>query len=185
MCYYSSECTSVKNEISGTVDGRSPGSNRLNSVLILIGTQSGNAAMVGDTMKSALARAGIACETMAEDNADPDQIASQKWLLVCCSTHGEGDVPDHLLPLIAAIRQEKPDFSHLRFGAIGLGDRTYHETYCHGVQQIDELLQAHGARRVGECLEIDASTQPFADEVASRWLGSWLEKIAATELDPS
>ena len=185
MSHYVIDYETVKNAIGHGIGGKCDGSNRLISVLIVVGTQSGNAAMVGDTMKTALIDAGIACETMAEDNADPALIARHKWLLVCCSTHGDGDVPDHLLPLLAAIRQQQPDLSHVRYGAVGLGDRTYHETYCHGVRQIDELLQAHGAQRVGEPLQIDASTQPFADEVAAQWLGPWLAMAAAAAPDPS
>ncbi len=140
--------------------------------------------MVGEAMKGALERAGIAAELMPEDNADPALIARQEWLLVCCSSHGEGDVPDHLLPLLAAFGEQRPDLSHLRYGAVGLGDRTYYETYCHGARQIDELLQSHGAQRVGERLQIDASTQPFPDEVALAWLGQWLETATAVQAGP-
>lgn len=148
----------------------------LDNLLILFGTQSGNAAMVAETLKSALERAGIAAELVPENGAEPSLIARQKWLLVCCSTHGEGDVPDHLLPLISALQSERPDLSALRYGVIALGDTTYADTFCFGGKRIDELLAERGACRIGSRLEVDASTQPFADEAALAWLAGWLEQ---------
>lgn len=148
----------------------------MDNVLILFGTQSGNAAMVAETLKSALERAGVTAELVPENDAQPALIAQRRWLLVCCSTHGEGDVPDHLLPLVTAIRRDRPDLSALRYGVVALGDRTYADTYCFGGKQIDELLAEQGACRVGDRLEVDASTQPFADEVALEWLAGWLEQ---------
>jgi MioC protein len=152
----------------------------LDSVLILYGTQSGNAAMVAETMKSALERAGIASELVPENGAEPRLIAGRQWLLVCCSTHGEGDVPDHLLPLVGALERERPDLSSLRYGVIALGDRTYEDTFCFGGKRIDDLLQQLGARRIGDRLDVDASSQPFADEAALAWLDPWLEKARSS-----
>ncbi|MCP3018326.1 flavodoxin domain-containing protein [Cupriavidus basilensis] len=154
----------------------------MDSVLILFGTQSGNAAMVAETIKSALERAGVRCELAPENGTEPDLIARQQWLLVCCSTHGDGDVPDHMLPLVDAIGRECPDLSSLRYGVIALGDRTYSDTFCFGGKRIDSLLRDRGAQRVGERLEVDASTQPFADEVALAWLQGWIEQARKSVL---
>lgn len=146
----------------------------IDKVLLLFGTQSGTAAMVADMLGAALERQGIATEMAPEHGADPDLLARHRWLLVCCSSHGEGDVPDHLLPLLEALREQRPDLTGLRHGVVSLGDRTYSDTFCFGGRRVDEALQALGAVRIGDRLEIDASAQPFADEVALAWLPEWL-----------
>ncbi|WP_454875272.1 flavodoxin domain-containing protein [Paraburkholderia xenovorans] len=154
----------------------------MNAVLILPGTQSGNAAMVAETIKSALERNGIRAELAPESGVEPEFIAKQEWILVCCSTHGDGDVPDHMLPLIQELVRKRPDLSSLRYGVIALGDRTYHDTYCFGGKRIDDLLRELGAHRVGEPLLVDASTQPFADEVALAWLPTWIVQARTSQL---
>lgn len=148
----------------------------MNSVLILVGTQSGNAAMVADTLRAELSSAGVSAEVLPEDCSEPAVLVGHDWLIVCCSTHGEGDVPDHLLPLVQALESGSADLGGLRYGVVALGDRTYADTYCGGAHRMDALLRAHGARRVGAILEIDASTQPFPDQAAVEWLPSWIRQ---------
>lgn len=148
----------------------------LDKCLLLYGTQSGNAAMVTETLRMELERQGVATELAPEHGTQPALLAAHRWLLVCCSSHGEGDVPDHLLPLLAALREERPDLSGLRYGVVSLGDRTYADTFCFGGRRVDQALSELGATRIGERLEVDASTQPFADEVAAAWLPGWLEQ---------
>lgn len=149
----------------------------MDSVLILVGTQSGNAAMVAETLKGELSSAGVSAELLPEDCSAPEVLAGHEWLILCCATHGEGDVPDHLLPLAEALESGSVDLSGLRYGVVALGDRTYAETYCGGAHRMDALLRARGARRIGEILAIDASTQPFPDQAAVDWLPSWMRQI--------
>lgn len=157
------------------------GAKGLDSVVILVGTQSGNAAMVAETLKAELVSSGVSASVLPEDCADPEALAGQGWLIVCCATHGEGDVPDHLLPLAHALESSAIDLGGLRYGVVALGDRTYSDTYCGGAHRLDALLAARGARRVGDFLAIDASTQPFPDQVALEWLPSWMQTIKHVE----
>lgn len=149
----------------------------MDSVLILVGTQSGNAAMVAETLRVELSSAGVSAEVLPEDCSAPEALVGHESLILCCATHGEGDVPDHLLPLAQALESGSADLSGLRYGVVALGDRTYADTYCGGAHRMDALLQARGARRIGEILAIDASTQPFPDQAAVEWLPSWMREI--------
>jgi MioC protein len=135
--------------------------------------------MVAESLKAAFEATGVAAEVLPEDCEDPAELTGRGWLMVCCATHGEGDVPDHLLPLLSAIEREDADLRGVRYGVVALGDRTYGETFCGGGRRVDNLLSARGARRVGEVLEIDASAQPFPDEAAVAWLPQWLAKAEA------
>jgi len=56
---------------------------------------------------------------------------------------------------------------------IALGDQTYAETFCKAGRTLDEQFRALGAHRVGDRLEIDACTQPLADEEAAAWAREW------------
>ena len=60
-----------------------------------------------------------------------------------------------------------------RYGVIALGDMTYQDTFCGGGKKVDQVFELCGARKVGERLEVDASSQPLADEEALAWIEGW------------
>lgn len=143
------------------------------SILILVGTESGNAQMVADTLQEELARAGHDVETRAEGDS-LEELGSGRVVLICTATHGLGELPDNIIPLHDALAREKPDLSTLRYGVIALGDQIYEETFCNGGRMMDRLFSELGARRIGERLEIDACTQPLPDEDAVEWAKEWV-----------
>lgn len=149
----------------------------MESLLIVVGSQSGNAAMVAETLKNRLEQLGIGVDMLPEDCADPSTLVGRSWVLVCCSTHGAGDVPDNLVALMNELADQSVDLDGMAYGVIALGDRTYSDTFCGGGRRVDGLFSLLGAQRVGSMLEIDASTQPFADEVALQWLPGWLQDV--------
>lgn len=146
----------------------------METVLLMVGTQSGNAAMVAECLRSEFEARGVSAEVLPEECADPRAIAGRTWLVVCCATHGEGDVPDHLLPLVEALERDAVGLDGTRYGVVALGDRTYVDSYCGGGHRVDRILAARGAQRIGDVLEIDASSEPFADQAALAWLPGWL-----------
>ncbi|HLI12541.1 MAG TPA: flavodoxin domain-containing protein [Alphaproteobacteria bacterium] len=143
-------------------------------IVILVGTESGNAQMVADVLQEELAREGHEIEVVSGGGAEAANLPARKIALVCCSTHGDGELPENIRPLHAALAQARPDLSHLRYGVIALGDQTYHDTFCRGGKTMDALLAELGAARVGERLEIDACTQPLPDEEALDWAREWV-----------
>lgn len=143
------------------------------SILILVGTESGNAQMVADTLQEELSRTGHEVEVRAEgDNLE--WLDGGRVVLICTATHGLGELPDNIIPLHDALVREKPDLSALRYGVIALGDQTYDDTFCNGGKIMDRLFAELGARRIGERLEIDACTQPLPDEDALEWTREWV-----------
>lgn len=143
------------------------------SILILVGTESGNAQMVADTLQEELSRTGHEVEVRAEgDNLEG--LDGGRVVLICTATHGLGELPDNIIPLHDALVREKPDLSALRYGVIALGDQTYDDTFCNGGKIMDRLFAELGARRIGERLEIDACTQPLPDEDALEWTREWV-----------
>jgi len=141
-------------------------------ILILVGTESGNAQMVADALKPVLEGAGHAVDVSDQAAAAADFVAHEV-LLVVCATHGSGDIPTNILPLAETLERERPDLSGHRYGVIALGDMTYQDTFCGGGKKLDRVFELCGATRIGERLEVDASTQPLPDEEALGWIEGW------------
>jgi MioC protein len=142
------------------------------SILILVGTESGNAQMVADALKPVLAGAGHAVD-VSDKAASPADFLGNDVLLVVCATHGSGDIPTNILPLAETLERERPDLSGHRYGIIALGDMTYQDTFCGAGKKLDEVFAQCGAKRIGERLEVDASSQPLPDEEALTWIEGW------------
>lgn len=146
----------------------------MSRILIIVGTESGNAQMCADHLADNLPRLGHEIEVAADDDVARADLGTQEVVLVCTSTHGDGELPDNLVPLAERLRGESPDLSAVRYGVIALGDQTYKASFCKAGKDMDALLASLGAQRVGERLEIDACTQPLPDEDALNWAREWV-----------
>ena len=146
-------------------------------ILIIVGTESGNAQMCADHLSDNLPALGHEVEVAADADAGSVDLAGRDVVLVCTSTHGDGELPDNIIPLAERLRGDMPDLSRLRYGVIALGDQTYKATFCKAGKDMDALFAACGARKLGERLEIDACTQPLPDEEALNWAQEWVAML--------
>lgn len=147
------------------------------NILILVGTESGNAQMVADCLQEELVGQGHQVEVMDQGDTTVAGFPTRDVALICCATHGLGELPDNIIPLADSLRQLRPDLSHLRYGVVALGDQTYAETFCNAGKVMDALFAELGARKIGERLEIDACTQPLPDEEALDWVKEWASQL--------
>lgn len=141
-------------------------------ILILVGTESGNAQMVADALKPVLHAGGNSVK-VTDKATSPADLAGHDTFLIVCATHGSGDIPTNILPLAESLLRDRPNLSAARYGVIALGDMTYQETFCGGGKQLDKAFATCGAKKLGERLEVDASTQPLPDEEALGWIEGW------------
>ncbi|HJL14921.1 MAG TPA: flavodoxin domain-containing protein [Sandaracinaceae bacterium LLY-WYZ-13_1] len=148
-------------------------------ILLICGSEMGNAEMVADLVKDAIEEHGHEAELMLDAELEELGLEDRDLLLVVTSTTGLGDVPQNLEPVYDALVARRPDLSHLRYGIVGMGDRNYKDTFCGGPKKMDAILSELGATRVGERLELDATDNPMPDEDAVAWIPSWLEKLEA------
>lgn len=146
-------------------------------ILLIVGSEMGNAEMVADLVKDELESLGHEVEMFIEGELEALRAEERDVVLVITSTTGLGDVPQNIAPLYEALLSERPSLSHLRYGLIGMGDRNYKETYCGGPRKWDALLVELGATRVGDGLFLDATDNPMPDEDALAWLPGWLEQL--------
>lgn len=142
-------------------------------ILIIIGTEGGNARFAAEAVRDELAGMGHSADLSMGGDCIALDLPRRSLALLCTSTYGFGDLPENLQPFAHSLRTRKPDLRHLRYGVIALGDQTYSETFCKAGRTLDEQLRDLGARRVGDRLEIDACTQPLADEEAAAWAREW------------
>ncbi len=141
-------------------------------ILILVGTESGNAQMVADALKPVLVAAGHKVD-VTDKAATVGDLEAHEVFLVVSATHGTGEIPTNILPLAETLERERPNLSGHRYGVIALGDRTYQDTFCGGGKKLDRVFAACGTRKLGERLEVDASSQPLPDEEALGWINGW------------
>jgi MioC protein len=148
-------------------------------VLILVGTMTGTAELVAEAVAPVLERAGHAVEVRDMDGLAAADLPAEGLVLVCTSTYGQGDVPDNAMAFHEALAAERPDLAGLAYGVIGLGDSTYADTYNFGGKRFDDLLAGLGARRIGERLQHNASSDDLPEDAGVRWAEQWVEELAA------
>ncbi|MGQ8818550.1 FMN-binding protein MioC [Serratia sp. NA_13] len=143
-------------------------------ITLISGSTLGSAEYVAEHLAEKLEAAGFTTETLHGPELD-ELTLSGRWLVVS-STHGAGDLPDNLQPLLEQIEEQLPDLSQVEFGAVGLGSSEY-DTFCGAIQRIDDLLIARGAKRIGDRLEIDVTEHEIPEDPAEKWVKNWINLL--------
>ena len=147
------------------------------SILIIAGSVYGGAQFVAEQVQEQLEGQGHQATVTDAPTVDDVLSADNDTILVVCSTTGQGDLPDNVLPFYDACKNQMPLIPNKQYGVIALGDSSYGETYCGGGKLFDELLAELQGKRVGEMLQIDACETLQPEDEAMPWAESW-----ATEL---
>jgi MioC protein len=153
----------------------------VNAVTILVGTMTGTAEIVAQDVRDVIAATGREAEILQMDDLDPSVFNRPGVFLFCCSTYGQGDVPDNAMKFYDSVGQQGPDLGHVRYGVFALGDRTYTDTFCHGGKRFDELMARLKATRLGDVMRHDASAGTVPEVVATEWIRTWLEALGTAE----
>ncbi|AAM83597.1 FMN-binding protein MioC [Yersinia pestis] len=143
-------------------------------ITLISGSTLGSAEYVAEHLADKLEEAGFSTEILHGPELD-ELTLNGLWLIVT-STHGAGDLPDNLQPLLEQIEQQKPDLSQVRFGAVGLGSSEY-DTFCGAIIKLDQQLIAQGAQRLGEILEIDVIQHEIPEDPAEIWVKDWINLL--------
>lgn len=143
-------------------------------ITLISGSTLGSAEYVAEHLADKLEEAGFSTEILHGPELG-ELTLNGLWLIVT-STHGAGDLPDNLQPLLEQIEQQKPDLSQVRFGAVGLGSSEY-DTFCGAIIKLDQQLIAQGAQRLGEILEIDVIQHEIPEDPAEIWVKDWINLL--------
>jgi Flavodoxins len=114
-------------------------------ITLISGSTLGSAEYVAEHLAEKLDDAGFSSEILHGPMLE--EVPTDGIWLIISSTHGAGDIPDNLQPLYDALREQKPDLSHVHFGAIGIGSREY-DTFCGAIDKLEAELKACGAKQV-------------------------------------
>ena len=147
-------------------------------LFLIVGSESGNAEMVGDCVADALRELGHEVDRFAGGGMTEADLGARPYALVISSTTGIGDVPQNVATLYGELLEKKPSLGHLRYGLVGMGDRNYKESFLGGPKKWDALLTELGAQRVGDRLELDATDHPTPDLDAVTWARAWVKHLA-------
>jgi MioC protein len=135
-------------------------------VVILFGTESGNAEFAAEDMAVEITDREV--EVVDMTDFEILDFSAENFYLVICSTHGEGDLPSGAVPMLQALESENPDLTGVEYAMFGLGDSSY-ENYSRGSEHIDRKLASLGATRVGEYGRHDAHTGTLPNRTAVEW----------------
>ncbi|MGR4009053.1 flavodoxin domain-containing protein [Leucobacter sp. 1207-22] len=146
---------------------------------VLYGTESGNSELIAEDLGTHLRDSNDDVEVHDLQNFDPANLTPDRFTIVICSTHGEGDLPNTAIPFAEAFDEVLPDLTGLQYAMFGLGDTFYEETYSQGSEHIDRRFTAQGGTRVGEYGRHDASSWDMGSDVAIAWIPGVLEALAS------
>ena len=146
-------------------------------VAIFVGTVYGAAQFVAEEIAEQLNQAGHQARLYMEASLDDFTDPTHDAYLIVTSTTGQGDIPDNLLPLYAALQERFPLLEGKPYGVIALGDSSYGDTFCGAGRQWQALMEELQGRQLEEMLTIDATETMEPEAEARPWLERWLSKL--------
>ena len=140
---------------------------------ILYGTESGNSESLALKARKAAQKLGFDAKVADMADIDVAGLAKLQNLVVYTATWGEGDPPQRAADFYTALMSDNaPRLDNLRFAVLALGDTAYAQ-FCATGKAIDARLEALGAKRAADRLDLDLD---FA-KAASAWTDAALDAL--------
>ena len=144
-------------------------------VTILVGSTLGAAEDLAVDLAEILQKNSYQTVIHTSPQVDHILIKPEHTLLLICSTHGAGDLPENIQPFYQQLLDLAPNLAGVNYLAVGLGDSAY-DTFCEAIQTLDRQLEHLGANRLEDQLKIDVSLADPPEMIAKQWLDLWLLK---------
>lgn len=174
-------CLSVLNEeqrlwLSGFLAaGRLPAgtsetsaSENTNTIWVAYGGETGNSELVASRLSKRLDKNCVPHQLVSLAEIKPRALARVNYLVIICSTHGDGDPPEACTAFFEALfSSQQPNLSRMSFAVLALGDSSY-EKFCTAGKKLDSKLAQLGAERLTERLDCDVDFEKPADEWIAR-----------------
>ncbi len=149
------------------------------SVLVLFGSQSGNAEGVAAKVCRSASNYGLEATLKGMDEVQIGDLAGYKRILIICSTWGEGEMPDNAEDLWqAASGPSAPKLEGSHFSVCSLGDSSY-DLYCQSGIDWDGWFEAAGSNRITPRVDCDVDY----DAPSNAWIDDTLAHMGAVGED--
>ena len=149
------------------------------SLLVLYGSQTGNAQSVAARLGRVAEAAGFGAHVLPMDSWALVDSTTYRRLAVVTSTTGDGEFPDHARAFWAHLSTLPAGaWAGLEYAVLGLGDRSYPE-FCRAGREFDRRLEELGATRVLPRVDADADFEG----AASAWIRRLVERMQAERGD--
>ena len=147
-----------------------------NEVLIIFGTETGNAEALADDAKGFAKDYGLEGNVVDMEDITVEEISEAKLLLICVSTWGEGDQPTNAEDLYeTACESEDGCMEGVNFAVLALGDTDY-EFFCESGKEWDSLIEQKGGTRINDRIDCDVDYED--DDECEEWIKTSLEKFS-------
>jgi len=132
--------------LSGNADG--------DAVLVAFASQTGFGEELAWMTARALTEAGTPARILSFADLDLDALKGARRALFVVATTGEGDAPDSAARMVRRLMAAPADLSHLTYGVLALGDRTY-DDFCGFGHAVERWLRSSGADPLFDTVEVD------------------------------
>jgi MioC protein len=146
-------------------------------IIVLVGTQTGNAESLAEDLQAAMEAncdASVAIKMM--DKLKADVFQEGNIFLFCSSTWGDGELPDNAIDFHKSIVEQKPPLAGKKYGFCALGDHDYDPYFCEAAKIFGKAIESLGAKKVIDTYEINQG--PTDDDImgAMRWSLEFVKK---------
>lgn len=137
-------------------------------VLIAHGGETGNSKKLAYLVEQRVLRQGLRTKIQDLSLFKARQLDKHELVIIICSTHGDGDPPEPILPFYLSLMSSEKPLESMRYAVLALGDTSY-DHFCATGIEIDEKLESLGARRLLERQDCDVNFERTAN--------LWMERL--------
>ena len=141
------------------------------SVLIIFGTETGNAEDVAVDIGNMASKHGLTGIVKDMEDVSLEDLSSSKRLIVSISNWGEGEQPDNAQLLYDEV--ECSDIESMRgvnYAVLALGDTAF-ELFCESGKEWERGWEEKGGTRVNRRIDWDTDYYDYVDEWIETTLG--------------
>ena len=133
------------------------------TVSILYGSQTGNAAKIATALQQQLQAQNVSARLIRADRYSLKELRTEKQLYVVISTQGDGDPPEDARSFVEQLLSARaPKLEQLSFSVLALGDSSYPK-FCSVGKAIDARLAELGAQRLFERADADVEIEVVSE----------------------
>ena len=152
------------------------------SFLVLFGSQTGTAERIARKIVADAGPHGFAGRVLEMNAFATIDFSLEERLVIVTSTWGDGDPPDNATGFWNHLQSPSPpQFGHLRFAVLALGDKNYSD-FCGAGKKFDARLEQLGAKRLLPRVDCDTDYEATANQ----WMDDlWKALPSTSSLTPT